>query len=91
MKAIGADDAQVAVMFFLEAGIIGLVGGLLGFLGGLGLAQFIGREVFGMTFAFSPVALPLTVLLAVAVALAGSLLPVRQAMKIKPVLLLHEV
>lgn len=91
MKAIGAHNTQVATIFFLEAGIIGLIGGLFGYLGGLGLAQFIGREVFGMPFAFSAVALPLTLFLAIFVAMVGSLLPVRRAMKIEPVILLREV
>jgi putative ABC transport system permease protein len=91
MKAIGAHKTQVATIFFLEAGIIGLAGGVLGYFIGLGLAQFIGRQVFGMSFAFSALALPLTLILAVAVALIGSLLPIRQANKIEPISLLRGV
>ncbi|MCL5987002.1 MAG: ABC transporter permease [Actinobacteria bacterium] len=91
MKAIGAHDSQVATIFFLEAGIIGLAGGLVGYLGGLGLAQYIGREVFGMSFSFSGIAFPVTLLLAIAIALVGSFLPVRQAIKTEPVTLLREV
>ncbi len=91
MKAIGAHDSQVAMIFFLEAGIIGLAGGLMGYLGGLGLAQLVGREVFGMPFSFSGVAFPVTLMLAVTIALAGSLIPVRQAIKTDPVVLLREV
>ncbi|OGO22511.1 MAG: hypothetical protein A2Z28_08455 [Chloroflexi bacterium RBG_16_51_9] len=91
MKAIGAHDSQVAVIFFLEAGIIGLVGGLAGYLGGLGLAQFVGREVFGMPFSFSSIAFPVTLMLSVTIALAGSFIPVRQAIKTEPVILLREV
>lgn len=91
MKAIGAQDSQVAWIFLLEAGLIGLVGGLLGYFAGLGIAQFIGREVFGRVFSFSAVAFPTTLALAIAVALAGSILPVRQAMRVEPVHLLREV
>ncbi|MBI4331091.1 MAG: ABC transporter permease [Chloroflexi bacterium] len=90
MKAIGAQDSQVAGIFFLEAGAIGLGGGLPGYLGGLGLAQVIGRAVFGLDFSFGIVALPLTVAVAVAVAVAGSILPVSQAIRVKPVQLLKE-
>ncbi len=91
MKDIGAHDSQVATIFFLEAGIIGLAGGLLGYLGGLGLAQFIGREVFGMPFSFSGIAFPVTLLLALAITIIGSFVPVRQAIKTEPVILLREV
>ncbi|MBI4187026.1 MAG: ABC transporter permease [Chloroflexi bacterium] len=91
MKAIGAHDSQVASIFFLEAGIIGLGGGLVGYLGGLGLAQLVGREVFGMPFSFSSIAFPVTLMLSVTIALAGSFIPVRQAIKTEPVILLREV
>lgn len=91
MKAIGADGSQIAWIFLLEAGAIGLVGGLAGYLAGLGLAQFIGREVFEVSFSFSPVAFPVTLVLAIGVALAGSALPVRQAMQVEPAHLLREV
>ncbi|MBI2832732.1 MAG: ABC transporter permease [Chloroflexi bacterium] len=91
MKAIGAHDSQVATIFFLEAGIIGLSGGLAGYLAGLGLAQLIGREVFGMPFSFSSIAFPVTLALAIVIALAGSFVPVRRAIKTEPVILLREV
>lgn len=91
MKAIGAQNSQIAWIFLLEAGIIGLIGGLLGYAGGLALAQFIGREVFGMKFAFSAAAFPITLFIAIGVALAGSAIPVRHAMEIEPVQLLKEI
>ncbi|MCL4417614.1 MAG: ABC transporter permease [Actinobacteria bacterium] len=91
MKAIGAHDTQVATIFFLEAGLIGLIGGVFGYVGGLGLAQFIGLKVFGFPFAFSGIAFPITLLSAVAIALTGSLLPVMKAVKIEPIILLREV
>ncbi len=90
MKAIGAEDSQIAWIFLLEAGVIGLVGGLVGYAGGLALAQVIGREVFGVKFSFSAIAFPLTLFIAVVVALAGSAIPVRHAMAIEPVQLLKE-
>lgn len=90
MKAIGAQNSQIAWIFFLEAGILGLVGGLAGYAGGLALAQFLGREVFGMKFSFSAMAFPLTLIIAIGIALAGSAIPVRRAMEIEPVKLLKE-
>lgn len=89
MKAIGAQSSQVAWIFLLEAGLIGLLGGLVGYGVGFLLAQLIGRWVFGVSFSLSPLAFPLTMMLAPAVALAGSILPVRQAVKLQPVELLR--
>ena len=79
------------MIFLLEAGIIGLIGGLAGYAGGLALAQFLGREVFGMKFSFSNIAFPVTILIAIGIALAGSAIPVRSAMEIEPVKLLKDI
>src|SRR3989337_2738529 len=46
MKAIGADDGQIAAIFLSEAALIGLAGGIAGYLLGLGLAQGLARWVF---------------------------------------------
>lgn len=91
MKAIGAEGAQIASLFLLEAGVIGLSAGLFGYAAGLALAQLIGREVFGMPLSFSPVALPITLIVAAGVAIGGSAVPVKQAMNIEPVQLLRGI
>ncbi len=91
MKAIGAQDSQIAAIFLLEAGIIGAVSGLIGYVFGLGLAQYIGRQVFGLAFSFSSVAFPLTLALSIAVALLGSFVPVRQGTRAEPVELLRKL
>ncbi|MBI3977085.1 MAG: ABC transporter permease [Chloroflexi bacterium] len=89
MKAIGADGGQIALIFLAEAGVIGLAGGLFGYLAGLGLAGFVGRQVFAAAVVPPLVLLPLALVLALGVALAGSALPVRQAMRLDPVGLLR--
>lgn len=88
MKAIGADNGQVATLFLVEAAILGLVGGGLGYLAGVQLASFIGAGVFGSSVAANLMVLPVTLLLALGVALAGSALPVRNAVRIQPAVLL---
>lgn len=90
MKAMGAQNWQVAWLFLLEAGIIGLAGGLLGYLGGLGLAQFLGRQVFGEPFSFSITVLPTTLSISILVAVLGAALPVSRGVTIEPVTLLRE-
>lgn len=88
MKAIGADDGQIASIFLSEAALIGLAGGAAGYLLGLGLAQGLARWIFSAGGQVPIIVLPLTLLLALAVALIGSALPVRQAIRLDPVLLL---
>lgn len=89
MKAIGADDGQIALIFLGEAALVGLAGGAAGYLLGLGLAQGLARWVFSAGGDVPTVVLPITLLLALSVALLGSALPVRQAVRFDPVLLLR--
>ncbi|HEY4689106.1 MAG TPA: ABC transporter permease, partial [Anaerolineae bacterium] len=89
MKALGADGGQIALIFLGEAVLIGLAGGAAGYLLGLGLSQGLGRWVFSVSGQMPVVVLPITLLLALAVGLLGSALPVRQAMRFDPVLLLR--
>ncbi|MCL5957988.1 MAG: FtsX-like permease family protein, partial [Chloroflexi bacterium] len=89
MKAIGAENSQIAAIFLSEAASIGVAGGALGYFGGLGLAGYIGAKVFNASFAPNPLLLPVAILLAVVVALLGSALPIRSAMKMEPISLLR--
>jgi putative ABC transport system permease protein len=89
MKAIGADDGHIVLIFLSEAALIGLAGGAAGYVLGLGLAQGLARTVFSVSGDVPPVVLPITLLLALAVALLGSAVPVRQAVRFEPVLLLR--
>jgi putative ABC transport system permease protein len=85
MKALGANDRRVAGVFLAEAAHIGLGGGALGYLAGLGLAVAIGRQVFQTTISPALWVLPATILIALGVVLAASLLPVRQALAVDPI------
>ena len=89
MKALGADERQVGMIFLSEAALIGLAGGAAGYALGLGLAKGLARTVFSAGANVPAVVLPITLLLAMAVALLGSALPVRQAMRLDPVRLLR--
>ena len=91
MKALGADNGQIAAIFLSESTLIGAVGGFAGYLLGLELAQVLSRWVFTASGEVPIVVLPITLLIALGVALLGSALPVRQAMRFDPVLLLRRV
>ncbi len=90
MKAIGADNGQIVTIFLSEAALIGLVGGTVGYVLGSGLAQTLAHRVFSAAAGTVPIiVLPITLLLALGVTLIGSALPVRQAIRLDPVLLLR--
>jgi putative ABC transport system permease protein len=85
MKALGASRAMVAVLFFFEAMLLALIGGLVGFAGGTLLARQIGRTIFGSNIMVEPVLLPLILLVAIIVTFAGSAAAIVRAMNFDPV------
>lgn len=89
LKAIGAGDGAVVLLFLVEAGFTGLVGGALGYGTGLGLAWVIGRQVFGAPLALKVPVIPLVLIISVGVTLAGSLSAVRAIARLRPAEVLH--
>ena len=90
MKALGAANATVGTLFVAEATMLGLLGGGLGYLGGLLGAQLISQSVFGAEVEIKPVLLPAMLVLACAVALLGTLAPLRVVQQTDPALVLKE-
>jgi putative ABC transport system permease protein len=85
MKALGAGNVSVAVLFFAEALLLALIGGVLGFVGGALLARQIGRSIFDSQIAIEPVLFPVILAIAVIVTFAGSAMAIRRAVKFDPV------
>lgn len=90
MRAMGATRGIVAGLFFAETSLLAIVGSLLGYVFGSMLANSIGWQVFGSGIAFKPAILPATLLLAIAVSLAGSVPSVWQATQMEPASVLRE-
>jgi putative ABC transport system permease protein len=84
MKAIGAEKRKIASLFLLEALIIGLIGGIVGYLAGLGVAQFIGMSVFNSAVSPKLEVLPLVLGISIGIAVFASAIPVRRAISIEP-------
>ncbi|MBW8865121.1 MAG: ABC transporter permease, partial [Verrucomicrobia bacterium] len=95
LKAMGASSREIRQMFMLEAGFIGLIGGvlglLLGWLLGLGLNQVIQiylryRElpVHGRFFLITPTLALGVILFAILIGLVAGLLPAQRAAKLDP-------
>ncbi|MGE5577575.1 MAG: ABC transporter permease, partial [Syntrophothermus sp.] len=89
MKALGAENRKVAGQFFLEAGLIGLAGGLIGLPLGFAAAQAIGRTVFGAAVGLNPAVIPVSLLVAVGVALLAGRGPVSRAVAVDPAVTLR--
>ncbi|MGB6473554.1 MAG: FtsX-like permease family protein [Candidatus Sulfotelmatobacter sp.] len=89
MKALGASKLAVASVFFAEATLLALIGGLIGFAAGGLLARQIGRSIFGSQVGLQPVLLPVVLVVAVLVTFAGSAAAIRRAVELDPVFALR--
>jgi putative ABC transport system permease protein len=91
MKAIGATNATVMLIFLLESGMLGLLGGTLGVLFGIFLAkltEYIGRSVLDTLLLQAWIGWWLiagALLFAFTVGILSGVLPARQASRQKPV------
>ena len=89
-KSLGATDARVATLLLLEAGVLGLAGGSVGYLLGSALAWRLARAVFGSPIGIHLVMLPVCLALALVVTLAGCALPLSGALKVSPAVVLRD-
>jgi putative ABC transport system permease protein len=89
MKALGASKLAVASVFFAEATLLALIGGLAGFAAGGLLARQIGRSIFDSQISIQPVLLPVVLIVAVLVTFAGSAAAIRRAVQLDPVFALR--
>jgi putative ABC transport system permease protein len=90
MKALGANAKHLGLFFLLEAGLTGIGGGIVGYFGGLALVPLLSVRTFslggfGLSLSLQAAILPITLLVAVSVALLGSFFPVKEAMRFEPV------
>jgi len=91
MKAIGARNSTIFLLFSMESGFLGMVGGIIGVLIGLVLAyglSFIGRLVLGSDLIQANISIALIVFALLFSFLLGTVfgvLPAVQASKMQPV------
>ncbi len=84
MRAVGASRRQIITMLIYEAVIIGIGGGILGYGAGTLLAYAIGPLIFeGTTIAIVPQYFPLSLVLAILVAVIATLYPAFQATRVR--------
>jgi len=84
MRAVGASRNQIIKVFIYEAIIIGIVGGILGYVAGTLLAYAIGPLIFeGTVVTYVPKYFPLSLVLATLIAVIATVYPAFRATRIK--------
>src|SRR5436853_1046196 len=89
MKALGGSNGAIAALFFTEAALLALFGGVVGFGAGALLARQIGRSIFDSQITIQPVLFPVIMAIAVIVTFAGSAAAIRRAVQFDPVFALR--
>lgn len=91
MKAIGARNSDVLLIFLIESGLIGLIGGVIGLALGMGISKAIEYVIvnfYGITLlkiVFNPTTILSVLLFSFVIGSASGVLPALQASKLKPV------
>jgi putative ABC transport system permease protein len=96
MMAVGAEDREIKLIFFIEAAVIGLAGGILGSLAAWGIDAVANRLAYRFIlkpqgasfidfFALPPYLWLGAILFAVAVSITAALYPAARAARIDPV------
>lgn len=88
-KALGAFDWEVSLLFLIEAAIIGVIGGVVGWAVGTGLSQVISLSIFRTLVSLKLIVLPVVIGISVLIAVAGSWMPSRLITRLYPAEVLH--
>ena len=84
MRAVGASRNQIIKVFIYESIIIGIIGGIFGYIAGTLLAYAIGPLIFeGTTISYVSQYFPLSLALAILVAITATIYPAFRATRIK--------
>ena len=88
MKALGASERLISGFFAAEAGALGAVGALLGFVIGIGIAAWIGRVNFNAVVVPRLSVLPIVLAGSIAVALLSAIVPMSLLRRVQPAIIL---
>ena len=84
MRAVGASRNQIIKVFTYEAIIVGIMGGIFGYVAGTLLAYVVGPLIFeGTAITYIPQYLPLSLVLALLIAVIATVYPALSATRIK--------
>jgi len=90
MKAVGAKNSDILLIFLIEAGLIGLIGGFIGLVLGMGLSKAVEYAIvnfYSLTLLkinFDPIIIIGVLLFSFVVGSISGVLPAYQASRLKP-------
>lgn len=87
-KALGAANRDILSEFVGEGLLIGLIGGILGWLIGNVFAQWMGRAVFDAHISFTATTLLISIGVSLLISVVASVVPVRMALGVEPAIVL---
>jgi putative ABC transport system permease protein len=88
MKALGASERLISSFFAAEAAALGVVGAILGFVIGIGIAAWIGRVNFNAPVVPRFSVLPFVLAGSIAVALLSAIVPMSLLRRVQPAIIL---
>jgi len=88
---VGTRKSAIYRLFLTKAAILGLAGGVAGYFLGTISAMILGPQLAGLRISPLPHYLVIAILLAVAIALLGSIPPVHRAARFDPAVIMQEV
>jgi putative ABC transport system permease protein len=91
LRMIGYPKSSIYYILMLKAVIMGLIGGVIGYLAGVLIAWFLGPYIAGINIAPIPILLLWSVLISVFISLIGSILPAWFAARFEPYSNMQEV
>ena len=89
MKAVGAHNGAITLLILAEITVTTIIGGIVGYFAGFGLAQVIGQTVFGSAITMRTMVIPIVAVLIILVTLAGSIPAIRMLLRLRPAEVLH--
>ncbi len=91
LRMIGYPKSSIYYILMLKASIMGLIGGIIGYLAGILIAWFLGPYIAGINISPIPILLLWSVLISVFISLIGSVLPAWFAARFEPYTNMQEV
>jgi len=85
LLAIGMDAHQIYKFFIVKALIIGVVGGLLGYVAGTTISMVVGHQIAGTSVPPLLELLPYSIIISTVICTTSSILPARRATQLDPV------
>jgi putative ABC transport system permease protein len=88
---VGAKKSSIYELFLIKAVILGFIGGITGYVLGTLSAMVLGPQLAGLSTGPVPVYLVISILVAIAIALLGSIIPVYRAARLDPAMIMQEI